>query len=514
MSFITLDDSSHLYLVGLCGSGMKALAEYLLDYGCRVSGSDIQQSGNLKKQIENRRGMFFNSHQESNVTSEMQALVHSPAIPKDNPEIASARKQQIPVYSYPEFIGELMKEKKTIAVAGTHGKSTTAAMIAYIISVAEQDPSCLMGGELCSNSRYHPDRNGWFGKGEWFVVEACEYQQSFWNYTPFAAVITNIEHDHFDCYQKLTDLEEAFSHFVNRISPGGFLVCGNQTKSLKRTLSATSIEKIILKSHSSDESKTDNTRNSKQSIWETRSLPSDRMAEFSGSALWDPCKQWFDILHQGELFASIELPLPGEHNRWNALCAAVVCERLGISKLAIKAGLKTFPRIRRRFENRSSTLQHIRYDDYAHHPSEVNAVFQTLRQTSPDESTCVVFQPHQILRTERLQDEFAKVFLRNSAQIHSLLILPVYAARSQQNEETVLKSDRLSQKLCKKIRRKLHPEKRVEFCKSQKEVIEFIQRTHHEWHLFVTMGAGNVFQIQDQLDKLLDRDDFLYAEPD
>lgn len=387
------------HLIGVNGSGMKALAEFLLDLGWDVSGSDTQPlPSNLPSDSVWRQVRFSLRHDAANVSPDAAIVVHSPAVDASNPERVAAVQRGLPVLSYVEMLAELLSSRRAICIAGTHGKTTTTAMVATILREAGLSASVIIGGETVAYGR-----SGWAGSGELIVVEACEYRRHFLEFEPHVAAILNIEADHFDCFATVSDAQAAFADFAARVSPNGRLIvpAGDGGTQAITSRAACPVERF--------------------SIEADREAAEWRVSEIE--AVGNGSR--FRVTSASGDSEVMELPVPGWHNVSNALAAIAVCSAVGVSRDAIADGLRTFRGTRRRFEVRGEFRGATIIDDYAHHPTAVSATIETARQAFPGRRVVVAFQPHQVSRTQHLMDEFAAALARADVT----LLLPIFAAR-------------------------------------------------------------------------------------
>ncbi len=358
-----------LHLVGIAGAGMSGLAQILTGLGHRVSGSDRDRGG----------------HDARNVPADAAGVIASAAVPADNPELAEARRRNLPVWKYAEAAGRLMAGTRGVAVAGTHGKTTTTSTLAFILSHAGADPTYLIGGVV-------PQLKGsaGYGRGKAFVIEACEYDRSFWNYRPEIAVVTNIDADHLDCYKDLDEIEAAFRTFAAQA--GRVIACADDARAAR--------------------------------------IPGAETYGFSEGATWrlegletgpEGCRYRFRGME-------IRTPLAGRHNALNTAAAASAALALGTAPDRVRAALAEFRGASRRLERLGEARGVEVYDDYGHHPREIACTLEALRQRRPGKAIRVVFQPHQYHRTRVFLSEFARVL----AQAEETVIPNIYAARGEE----------------------------------------------------------------------------------
>ncbi len=391
---LSLRPAAAIHLVGIAGAGMRALAELLASRGFRVTGSDSHLTAPVAASLRLAGIMAIAGHDARYLPAGVSALIHSHAINERNPELLSARERDIPCLSYPQMLGCLADGRTCVAVAGTHGKTTTSAMLAWILDAAGVTPAAIFGGEL---------RGGpapCLGDGEHFVVEACEYRHSFLNFRPSAAIVTSVEADHFDCFPAAADLDRAFAEFVACIDPAGWLVvpAGNvRTATLAAKFPGV-----------------------------TRTFSLTGPADWTGrSAVARPGPSRMVIRHRGQRVCEVVLPIPGQHNQANALAAIAAAAELGIAPGVAAESLADFSGLKRRFEVSSLAGGLTLVEDYAHHPTAVMATLETAREQFPGRRLWCVFQPHQISRTQALMSDFAASF----ELAEGVFVMPVYAAR-------------------------------------------------------------------------------------
>ena len=452
------------HLVGVCGSGMKALAEYLTDVGCQVTGSDLQSPAMTLALMEARGLRIHQGHHGRFLPPDVDVLVYSPAVGPENPERRWAQRLGIPQMSYTEILGHLMRDHVGISVAGTHGKSTTTAMLATILGDARLSPSAVVGAELIQRNA-----SGWAGHGPHFVVESCEYQRSFLKLSPHSAVILGIEEDHFDCYADLTETQTAFSEFAALLPGDGLLLVRSDcpiSLSVARSTAA-SVETFSLSSRSD--------------WWATDVRPVD-----GGSR--------FRIFRRGQFFAEATLAIPGKHNVLNALAATALAHHAGASVTDIRESLNGFQGIRRRFEAVGSWRGITLVDDYAHHPTSVRVTLETARQRFGQRRIWSVFQPHQLSRTRRLMKEFSESF----SQADEVLFVPVYAARENGDEEAV-------ELACELANRVSESGQRARFVPSLDQAVATLEDETLPGDVLIAMGAGDITRVPHEFTRRLQR---------
>jgi UDP-N-acetylmuramate--alanine ligase len=383
-----------LHFTGIGGSGMSALAAVMHDAGFTVQGSD-RTDGAPQASLRAKGISVFTGHDAAHVTHDLDALIYTAAVPSDNPELEAARAQGIPVVRRADLLGLVMGRRHGLAVAGTHGKSTTTGMLIHILQAAGTDPGWAVGAAWKNGEAGHA------GRGEFFAVEADEYDRAFLSLRPVSAVVTNVDADHLDYYGTLAAIEDAFVEFLNRLPFHGVAVLNAEDAGLRRIA-----HRLTCRVRTCGLSAGD---------YQARDMTTD--ASGAAFALW----------HNGENLGRVSLKVFGAHNVTNALAAAALALEEGVPFAAVSAGLAAFPGMHRRLELVGARKGITVFDDYAHHPAEVTAALRAARLIASDRGgrLVVVFQPHLYSRTRQLAAEFAGAFLGGDR----VFILPVYPAR-------------------------------------------------------------------------------------
>jgi UDP-N-acetylmuramate--alanine ligase len=403
---------TRIHLIGIGGSGLSAIARVLLEMGHTVSGSDRAESA-YTRDLQAAGASIFIGHSPQNVVG-ADLVVRSSAIPDKNPEVVAARAGRIPVLKRADFLGTLMDGKTGIAIAGAHGKTTTSAMIAWILSELHQDPSFIIGGVLANLST-----NAHYGKGNTFVIEADEYDRMFLGLQPAIEVVTNIEHDHPDCYPTLAELQEAFMEFVQRLPVDGTLIaCGEDAGALDLVAKAEKIGKAVLVYGLKP---TFVTGRELETFTNVISVNGRGGFTFSASVLGSP--------------TMVELQVPGKHNILNALAALTVTKILDLPLMEAAVALGKFTGTGRRFEVRGEVDGITVIDDYAHHPTQIQAALMAARYRYPRSPLWVVWQPHTYSRTQLLLEEFANSF-DNADEV---IVTEIYPAREPKQDYSAKK---------------------------------------------------------------------------
>lgn len=401
----------HLHIVGVGGAGMSAIARVLLGQRFVVSGSD-RQAGEQTAVLQQQGATIYIGHAASHI-AEAEALIISSAIPASNPEVVAARDNGVPVLKRADFLGHLMADKVGIAVAGSHGKTTTTGMIAQILLQAELDPTVILGGDLPSLGS-----NGRSGDGAYFVIEADEYDHMFLGLRPEIGVITNIEHDHPDIYPTAATYWRAFAEFAKLLPENGRLIVCGDDGGVQRLLRDLSLPNVEITSYG---------------IQDDGQPPSQRrQLRYSFQALDCRPNQLggtdFLVEQDGQILGLVRLRVPGLHNVRNALAAIVVGTDLEIEFNTICQALMTFDGVGRRFQVTGEVNGITIIDDYAHHPTEIRATLAAARQRYPGRRLWAVWQPHTYSRTRLLLAEFSQSF----AAADQVIALDIYRSREKE----------------------------------------------------------------------------------
>jgi len=479
-----------VHFIGIGGIGVSALARYFLSKGNIISGSDTSPS-ELTDQLKKEGIKIFIGHKPVNIAKGVDLIIHSAAIKKDNPEIKKAEQLGIPFKSYAEALGELAQQYKTIAIAGAHGKSTTTAMASLVFIKAGLDPTVIIGTKLKEFTPPAGGNNFRSGKSKLLIIEADEYTGAFLNYSPFGAIITNIDLEHLDYYKNLAEIKKSFLKFIGNIQYGGILILNKDNKNLFSLRNK--IKKIGQK-------------NNLKLYWHSVTLDQRSQAQ---------CNKLRKILK-----------VSGEHNVSNALGVYTLAKALNINDKKIFDALSEYRGAWRRMEyrgelrimnnklritNENSIIHNSSfiipvYDDYAHHPTEIKATLAGIRQKWPKSAIICVFQPHQEKRLKSLFKEFAGAF----DDADTLILLDIFKVKGR--EET--KQSVNSQKLAEAIKRKspinvLYLKsanwRTKNLSKTLKQII--IQNQHksvlnqHKSALVIMMGAGDIYKMTDKLIK-------------
>jgi UDP-N-acetylmuramate--alanine ligase len=451
MKMFSLRPGMAFHLIGIGGAGLSALAIVLHEAGYRVSGCDRASS----PFVETLRALGVPVHigHDPAHVGEAEVLVRSSAVPADHPEVRAAEAQGRPVVKREAVIGALMADRWGIAIAGSHGKTTTTGMIAWIAMAAGRDPTFIVGGLI-----HGLGRNARAGRGDLFIVEADEYDRMFLGLRPRIAVVTTIEHDHPDCYPTPEAFFEAFQAFAEQVPPEGLLVICHADPEARRLADLLERQgrRVIRYGWGPP------------AHWWARPLAVDR----------------FELFREGREAGVLSLLVPGHHHGLNALAALAVAEAVGIPLETAREALSRFPGTARRFEVKGEVRGVRVIDDYAHHPGEIRATLRAARARYPGRSLWVVFQPHTYSRTRALLEEFAAAF----EDADHVLLLPIYAARE---------TDTLGVRSEDILRRMTHSD--AQCVPDFEAAVDFLRRHVRPGDVVLTLGAGDVYRVGERL---------------
>jgi len=401
-----------IHFIGIGGSGLSAIARLLKESGYEVTGSDRALS-QFAVDLQNEGISVYIGHHPRNVGG-ADMVIRSSAIADNNPEVEAAKLAGIPVYKRSDFLGQLMADKTGIAVAGTHGKTTTTAMIAWVLYAMKRDPSFIVGGTL-SNLK----TNAHAGKGDFFVIEADEYDRMFLGLKPRIEVITNLEHDHPDIYPRFEDMYAAFQSFVDLLPPDGTLIVCAEDEGAATLLTHARRKGLNIVSYSLQG---EMTINSPQWMQARTVKPNDR-GGYDFSVMTNIGGASSAVIH-------VSLQVPGEHNVRNALAVLSVGATLGLPLQEVADALGEFTGTGRRFEVRGERHGIVVIDDYAHHPTEIRATLAGAKMRYPNHRIWAVWQPHTYSRTQTLFYEFSRAF----ADANEVLVTEIYASREAKQD--------------------------------------------------------------------------------
>jgi UDP-N-acetylmuramate--alanine ligase len=457
-----------VHFIGIAGCGMAGLAKILLDSGAVISGSDPNPTEQTFEMV--RRGVKISRTQMGElIDRDIDLVVRTAAVLDTNLEYLAARKHHLPVIKYAQLLGQIMQERLGIAISGSHGKTTTTAMIAHALLQCGADPSFVVGGTV-------PQLGGssHSGSGNAFVVEACEYDRSFHNLHPTAAIITNIEADHLDCYGTLDNIITSFHHFAALVPPTGLIIANGQDANVAKAINGitTRIERVGIRGGT----RVPPVKNEKGLDWETDPLP-----PING------CYRGI-VRHHGADVAALSLSIPGQHNLYNGTVALAACHAAGADLKQAADALATFRGVDRRMTRMGSYNGATIVDDYGHHPTEIAATLRAVKEAYRPGRILCVFQPHQHSRTRTLLDEFATCF----AGATQVLIPDIYAVRDSDEEKRLTTAKTLVDRVVAAGTDAIYLPKFT-------QIVDYLKQNAASGDLILTIGAGNVYDIARQL---------------
>lgn len=454
-----VSQAEHVHFIGIGGYGMSAIAKVMLEMGYRISGSDLAQQELTEKLIAKGAKVFI-GHEAGNVSG-ADLVVYSTALSKDNVEMQAAEELNIPVIHRSQMLARLMNERKGIAVAGAHGKTTTSSMIALVMEICGADPTYIIGGEIMNVGS-----NAKAGKGEFVVAEADESDGTFLQYHPTLALVNNIEADHLENYNgDFENLKKAYKQFLSQVRPGGkAIVCQDDTF-LREMIPAIQSEVI------------------------TYGIDSEADYVAHDITLGDR-KVTFAVRFKGADLGLVSLSVPGKHNVYNALATVITCLEAGLSFEQIADAIQEFRGAKRRFQVLGEVEDILVIDDYAHHPTEIQATISAAKATG--KRIIAVFQPQRYTRTYYLFEQFSRSF----DEADEVIITDIYSPAGEQRIEGVD-----SVKLVELIRSNSNPN--VRHIATREEVLSDLIQRVQPGDLVLTMGAGDIWKAADGLAKSL-----------
>ncbi len=454
---IQFDQPLRTHFIGIGGTSMSGLAEYLVRFGFTVTGSDSAHS-KYTDHLEALGVKIGYPQKPENIPADTELVVYSAAIHPGNPEYDEAERRGIPMMVRADLLGQIMKNyKHAINVSGTHGKTTTTSMITEILLAAGLDPSVEIGGvldDIGGNMRVGADN-------ETIVVEACEYTNSFLSFFPTTAVILNVEADHLDFFKDLDDIRHSFRKFAELLPEGGLLVINQDIENWQYFNEGLNIRTVTFSSGSEGD------YTAKDIVYDEYVRPS------------------FTVVERGRELGRISLGVSGEHNVWNALAAIAAVSDLDIPFEALQRAFEKYTGTQRRFDIRGTVNGFTVMDDYAHHPQEVDAVLKTLKQY-PHRKLWAVQQPHTYSRTKLLMDDFAEVL----SQADAVIVCDIFAARETDTLGVT------AEQLVEKLR-----EKGTEtyYCPTFDDIEKFVVENCQSGDVVVTLGCGNINIVADRI---------------
>ena len=452
-------EKNHFHFVGIVGIGMSALAKFLIVQGKHVSGSDAFAS-EIVLELKQKGVKISIGHEAANVPSETEVLIFSSAVPSENIERVTARDRHVTEVSYAQFLGEVSKGFSTIVVTGTHGKSTTTALLGLMLEAAGYDPTVLVGSFVPT----FPEKNLRLGKGRFFVVEGCEYQANMLNFHPEMIVLTNIEEDHLDYYRDINHIRETFQMFADKLIGKGMIVLNAMDEESMKL----KVERPITYAINAD----------------ADYKGTDRLTESGQQTISVSRKE--DVDH---LLGKMKLIIPGAHNVMNALAATAAAMELGVPFVTCVRVMETFPGIWRRFERVGSWHEADVISDYGHHPTAVEKTVAAAREFFPGRRIVLCFQPHQHSRTKSLFDGFVDVLQLADETI----VAEIYDVAGR-NEEHEMSSRLIVEKI-----KKEHPDVHIQYSQNFDDVRSALEQLVKSNDVLIVMGAGDIDSVARKL---------------
>ena len=438
----------HVHFIGIGGAGMSGIARIMLAQGARVSGSDLKSSL-VTEQLQVLGARIFKGHDSAHQNG-ADVLVVSTAIDESNPELQAAQARGIEIMHRAQALAFVMQGKKPIAVAGTHGKTTTTSMLTVALQTANLDPSFSIGGMINATGT-----NAHHGSGEYFVAEADESDGSFLSYSPFAGIITNIELDHVDHFASQEAVDALFKKFTERFDSNGVLIlCGDDSGVQRLRAALGSLKTVTYGIDTSND-------------------------YFVDSIELGPLSSRGRVLHRGKAIAVLDLSVPGLHNLLNALAVVALCNELGLALTPIINGLASFSGSRRRFEIKGEISGIRVVDDYGHHPTEVRVTLDAARRFAGSGRVITIFQPHRFSRTQ----QFAREFTHALEKSDLVFLLDIYAA--SEKPISGVTSELIAQA----------GDERFVYLPSMINVVEKVAEIAEPGDVIITMGAGDVSSL-------------------
>ena len=454
MKNIRIAQKEIIHFIGIGGIGMSGLAHVMKTMGFKIQGSD--QSTNKNTSNCSKAGIkIFIKHKKKNIKN-ATIVVRSSAIKDNNIEIQYAKKIKIPIYSRAEILAYVVSLKKNIIITGSHGKTTTTSLVAKILSDQKLDPTIINGGVINSFNS-----NAKLGKGDWAILEADESDGSFLKLPINYSIVTNIDNEHVDYYKNYKNLENAFIQFINKTPPIGKSVICIDNKNIKKILSKVRIKNVLTYGFS---------KNANYRISNVRYKVSNSFFDL----------QYKNFNNRDSTIRNIDLKLIGEHNVLNATAAIAVCINLGVKINIIKKALKNFSGVQRRMTKIFTKNKNEFFDDYAHHPTEINSILNSVKNVYKNRKIISVFEPHRYSRVISLKKSFSESFIKSDL----VIICPLYAAGEKKNSNFSLLN--FANSISK------NSKTQVILVKNQKELSNYFKRNLISDEIIIGMGAGSI----------------------
>lgn len=453
-----IKDISKAYFVGIKGAGMVGVVQILHARKVEVLGSDTSETFYTDNILKNYGIKFYEEFSQNNIPQDTDVVIYSTAYNEvNNVELAAAKKMGILAISYPEFLGMLFREKLGIAVCGTHGKTTTSAIMAQTLKDAKLDPSAIIGSQVISWQG-----SALTGKGEYFVAEADEYQDKLKYYNPWSVILTSVDWDHPDFFPDFNEYKKVFEKFVQKIPKIGFMVMWGDSVNVLEVSRKANCNKLTY-GYSED--------------CDYKIVRKGKLQEF-------------EIFYKGESLGKFEITLIGKHNILNAASVVALCHQMQVDMEKVRKSLKNFKGTSRRFEKIGMFKEAILVDDYAHHPDEIKATLEGAKEYFKRRKIWTVFHPHTFTRTKALLSEFAQSF----DDTDKVIVIDIYGS-AREHQGGVSSEDLV------KLINKYQPGK-AEYIRTIEETTEYLREKSGQYDVLITMGAGDVWKIGEKLKNL------------
>lgn len=449
-----------IYIISIEGAGTSALAVIYKKMGWNVSGSDEGDHfyGDILKK---NRIKVFGTYNAKNIPKDVTKVVYSTSVKEDNPEIIAARDRKIPLLSYPEALAEIFNQKIGIAVCGTHGKTTTTAILANTFKELGLKPSALVGSKVKNWGG-----NSLAGSGDYFIIEADEYQNKLGKYKPWAVILTSIDYDHPDFFKNFQEYKQVFIDFVKKIPRHGLLIYCNDDADVIEVAKEAGCQKISYGFSEGSMCKIENFE-----------------FQINNFQINNSVSQTFEVFFKENFFGKFKIGLAGKHNVLNTAAVIAFCHKLNIGGTKVAEALKVFAGTSRRFEYVGENRGAFLIDDYAHHPREIQTTLKAAKNIFPQRRIVTVFHPHSFSRTEALMSEFAQSFDNTD----SVIVLDIYGSVREKAGNVN------SQDLVRSIN-KYNPGK-AQYIPTIEEAIDFLKEQMDQKDLIISMGAGDVWRV-------------------
>lgn len=452
----SFEEYQNIYLIGIGGIGLSALARLLKNKGKKVTGSDQSLSKNLLL-LQQEGIKVYQKHLSKNITSKTDLVIHTTAIPKDNIEIQEAIKRKIPILTYPQAVGKLTQSYKTISICGTHGKTTTTALLGIMLNKSKSDPTVIVGSLIQEFNQQNLKE----GKSDYLVLESCEYQDAFLNYSPHIIILNNIEAEHLDYFKNKENYLRSFKKFIDKLTTNGLLVANIDDKNIQKLLKTFKSKCKLIK------------------------FGKNKSADYQIR------KNKLILPNKKEIL--IQLQIPGQHNIYNAVAALIVADQLKIKPEQSLKNIKNFHGASRRFEIIGKIKNTTIVDDYGHTPTEIQATLKGAREYFGKKvKILVVFQPHQYSRTHLFLKEFGNSFKK----VDKVLIPNIYQTRDRQEDLKKVDTNKLVKEINKNSKNKAINTQNFA------NTLEYIKDNYSKYKAIITIGAGDITNLSQQIIKI------------